>query len=80
MKRLEASPGSPPLPRASRRCIRKRTPFDKPKGSWAMVIGKPGTYTVEPLSDQVPQMKPAEKPSQQPQEPPTVVPERASAQ
>jgi hypothetical protein len=45
-----------------------------------MVIGKPGTYTVEPLSDQVPQMKPAEKPSQQPQEPPTVVPERASAQ
>jgi hypothetical protein len=45
-----------------------------------MMIWKAGKYTVEPVSDQLSQMKPAEKPSQQPQEPPTVVPERASAQ
>jgi hypothetical protein len=61
-------------------CRTQRTPFDKPRGSWAMEIGKPGTYTVEPLSDPAPQMKRAEKPSQEPQEPPTVVPERASAE
>jgi len=61
-------------------CRTQRTPFDKPRGSWAMEIGKPRTYTVEPLSDPAPQMKPAEKTSGQPQERPTLVPERASAQ
>jgi hypothetical protein len=39
-----------------------------------------GMSSVEPLSDPVPQVKPAEKPSQQPQERTAVAPERASAQ
>jgi hypothetical protein len=37
-------------------------------------------YSVEPLSDPVPQVQPADKPSQQPQERTAVAPERASAQ
>jgi hypothetical protein len=37
-------------------------------------------YSVEPLSDQAPQVNPAEKPSQQPQEWTAVAPEQASAQ
>jgi hypothetical protein len=45
-----------------------------------MEIGRPRTYTVEPLSDPVPQMKPAEELTQQPQERPAVAPERASGQ
>jgi hypothetical protein len=65
MTRLEASPGSRPLPRRT--------------GRMHPEIGKPRTYPVEPLSHPAPQMKPAEILSQQPQEPPTVVPERASA-
>ena len=36
--------------------------------------------SVEPLSDPVPQVKPADKRSQQPQERTAVAPERASAQ
>jgi hypothetical protein len=39
-----------------------------------------GMSSVEPESDPVPQVKPAEKPSQQAQEPTVVAPERASAQ
>jgi len=39
-----------------------------------------GMYSVEPLSDPVPQVQPAGKPSQQPQERTAVAPERASAQ
>jgi hypothetical protein len=48
-----------------------RAPFDKPRGASAMEIGKPiRAYTVEPLRDPVPQVKPLQKPSLQPQEQP----------
>jgi hypothetical protein len=77
---LERTRINPKRPAHDVDCRTQRIPFDKPRGSWAMEIGKRRTNTFEPLSDPAPQMKPAEKPSQDPEEPPTVVPERASAQ
>ena len=80
LKRLGASPGSLPRPR-TRDDDPQRTPFRQAERHLSDGDGEAkGMSSVEPVSDPVPQVKPADKPSQQPQERTAVAPERASAQ
>jgi hypothetical protein len=81
LKRLGESPDSPPRPRRTRTMYPQTNSFRQAERNLSDGDREAkGISSVEPLSDPVPQVKPADKPSQQPQERTAVAPERASAQ